>query len=550
MPQSLSISTPPQVGSSAKRLRSVDSRDPQPRPVLAGQNGSRNSSHRLSRAHLRPDIKVPPYLQKSKTGRSVRSTKDIANVNAEISATFQEIEWKQRFRLFHAMENPETSPYKVDRSDIVINRNRYGNVQPWDASRIKLQIPIGGSDYVNASPIVLKSKSPKASEEESGGSSTVTMKYIASQGPKQGQESHFWHMVHQETVGDTAVVIMLTQLVESNKEKCAQYFPAELDNPMMTLLHEESDNVAGDDGRDPFLDNYEISGADEIKALKNDDETDDAPAAEPEPSSTDTITLLSKEFDSSVGCEVRKLRLVINEIPKMVIHYLFNRWPDFGKPDTDDRKALIELSRRSLLEAGDSPRIVHCSAGVGRTGTWIALDFLVREVEEDRLLDSVKPPTSDTMDIAVGANSETSKSETWGKSGPPKINTPTREDGFDKDEHDLIFETVNTLREQRMMMVMSEMQFSFLYDVVKEAVIEKYRARPEGAVVMDGVDPETLPRLSKMLKTEDGVDDESVSEAETEIMDIDTQQKVPSDDEDPYKAVSPDVVRRRMTQDF
>jgi len=379
------------------------------------------------------------------------------------------------------------------------------------------------------------------------------MRYVASQGPKQGQESHFWHMVHQETGGDTAVVIMLTQLFESNKEKCAQYFPAETSNPTMTLLHEES-NGAGvnddDDGSDPFLDNDKISGADENKASKIDHETNDATTIEHELGSTDTITLLSKEFDSTVGCEVRKLRLTIGDNPKTVVHYLFNRWPDFGKPDMDDRKALIELSRRSLAEAGDSPRIVHCSAGVGRTGTWIALDFLVREVEEDRLLDSVKPATSDVNQAAVAANSAVPQPETWGKSGPTKINTPTREDGFDKDEYDLIFETVNTLREQRMMMVMSETQFSFLYDVVREAVFEKYRAKPEGAVVMDGADLETLPRHPKQPKTGDDADEEGVSEAETEIIESEAQHKAQSDDEDPYRAVSPDVVRRGMTQDF
>lgn len=466
------------------------------------------------------------------------------------------------------MENPETSPYRVDRSDVVVNRNRYGNVQPWDASRIKLKKPIAGSDYVNASPIILKSRNPTESASLSSETpSGRTTKYIATQGPKQGQESHFWHMVHQETVGDTAVIVMLTQLVESNKEKCAQYYPTELSNPVMILQHEDSStsvNASVDNGSDPFLDYDQITGTDDRKGPKAAKSFEESQASVPEQSSADTITLLSKDYDSSVECEVRRLKLTISGESKTVIHYLFGRWSDFGKPDPNDQKALIELSRRTLTEAGDSPRVVHCSAGVGRTGTWIALDFLVREVEEDRLLDSVKSGTSaKTMTEATvpasgggGSSSTLETSETWGKSGPPKINTPTREDGFDKDEHDLIFETVNTLREQRMMMVIRELQFSFLYDVVREALFEKYHAKAEGATVTDGAlavaeDSEGLPRQSKIPKREDGADgegeEEGVSEAETEIMDVDAEQKVEvhsSDDEDPYRAVSPDIVRQ------
>jgi protein-tyrosine phosphatase len=42
--------------------------------------------------------------------------------------------------------------------------------------------------------------------------------------------------------------------------------------------------------------------------------------------------------------------------------------------------SLMALSREKNSES-DNPRIVHCSAGVGRTGTFIALEFLVGELE-------------------------------------------------------------------------------------------------------------------------------------------------------------------------
>lgn len=440
---------------------------------------------------------------------------------------FQEIEWKQRFRLFHAVENPETSPYKVDRSQVVIERNRYQNVQPWDASRVKLNTPICGSDYVNASPIVLKSRSNDSSAKE--------MKYIATQGPKAGQKSHFWHLVHQETSGDTGVVIMLTQLVEDNKEKCSPYFPSDLDNPTMTLQHEETKtNGARADG-DPFLDPPYSPDTDVSEG-----------SADSTSGAQDTITLLSKEFDPEVMCDVRKFKLTINNVSKTIIHYLFSRWPDFGKPEAEDRKGLIQLSRRSYIEAGSSPRFVHCSAGVGRTGTWIALDFLIREIEEDRLLDTAKTAPSQNGKVTASSN-EPSKTDTWGKSGPHKVNTPTHEEGFEKDEHDLIFDTVNSLREQRMMMVVRDVQYVFLYEAVKEVFVEKYAARPEGAVVKEGVDVDTLPRHPKAPRISDaGDDDDMGSEAETEIIEPSSQRNTTNEDsdDDPYAAVSPAFVQQ------
>ena len=118
-----------------------------------------------------------------------------------------------------------------------MSRNRYANVQPWDSSRVKLKTTIGGSDYVNASPISLKSLSPasrhrgrrKPSQETSSSDTqSVTVqetRYIATQGPKENQIAHFWHMALQESTGEVGAIIMLTQCYDGLKEKCAEYFP-------------------------------------------------------------------------------------------------------------------------------------------------------------------------------------------------------------------------------------------------------------------------------------------------------------------------------------
>lgn len=267
--------------------------------------------------------------------------------------------------------------------------------------------------------------------------------------------------------------------------------------------------------------------------------------------------------------------MTINGQSKTIYHYLYHGWPDFGKPEAEDRLALIELTRQTRKITGESPRIVHCSAGVGRTGTFIALDFLIREIEEDRILDptaySLSPSSSTSASTlnppaGFGFRDEITPTETWGKSGPPKVKTPTTELPSGEENNalrdDLIYQTVNTLREQRMMMVMNELQYAFLYEVVREVFLEKYRARPEGAVVKitdpSGTD---LPR-GKVARLEVGDDgnssgegaaEASASEAETEIMDGDelnlTSQSEERDnlgndkENDPYSAVAPESLR-------
>ena len=470
----------------------------------------------------------------------------------------EELDWNQRFRLQDAFTNPQ-SPFKIDRTPTVASRNRYTNVQPWDSSRIKLKRPIAGSDYVNASPIRLKSIATRSSlQKESSifplsqgsrssseplpgenGNTEVTLsetKYIATQGPKDGHFSHFWQMVMQETVGDVGVIVMLTNCYEGNKEKCSQYFPVNMDNPTMYLAV----NEAGDDDKqatqgDPFCD----TPCDETIADSDDTGISDpipegGPVQDGSRASSDKVTLLSVTHNPAIGCEVREMRLEISGKSKVIYHYLFGKWPDYGKPEAEDRRALLELVKHSAQRAvrPDNPRFVHCSAGVGRTGTFIALDHLLQELESGNLI------AKSNMD-AVAQNT---KNSTWGRSGPVRESTP-------EVKEDIIYETVDKLREQRMMMVMNELQLSFLYEVLKEAFVEKYAQKAGESITGEAPVPK-VPRTEKAVVPEEAEalvaasGEEGDSEAETEVME--NEHSVEGDgarlEEDPYGAVAPESI--------
>ena len=65
-----------------------------------------------------------------------------------------------------------------------------------------------------------------------------------------------------------------------------------------------------------------------------------------------------------------------------VQHYQFISWPDHGAPSTPLPVLGFLRHIRTAHPPSGPPLLVHCSAGVGRTGTLIALDSLLQELEE------------------------------------------------------------------------------------------------------------------------------------------------------------------------
>lgn len=322
---------------------------------------------------------------------------------------FVDLEWQQRNRLLAGTQpssqpNAPQSQFARLSGDAITARNRYMNVEPFAQNRIKLRVGDGVNDYINASPIVLGKR-----------------RYIATQGPKDTNVNHFYRMVASE-LKSPAVVVMLTQTHEAGREKCFQYYPLSTEESPLTIPQDEA-----------FQDGFHGQ-----------------------------VELLSIDADEKTRSEIRKLRLKTTaangpDEEKEIYHLLFSGWPDFLVPEGQDRKALVELVRKSAAinkvpssntnantngssfgadlasTDQDNPRIVHCSAGVGRSGTFIALDYLLSLLHSGQL-DTVAP------------------------------------------DQDPIVDTVDRLRQQRMMMVQGESQFMFLYEVLRE----QFQARLQG----------------------------------------------------------------------
>lgn len=264
-------------------------------------------------------------------------------------------------------------------------------------------------------------------------------------------------MVYAETgkEHETAVIVMLTQTHEQGREKCFQYFPADMSTPTFAINEQ-----------DEFADGF--TGTLTLKSISEDAE------------SRSTIRTMDLETSVSAAGATSSTHSDSASAPKIhkpIIHLLFAGWPDFLIPEGADRAALLNLITLSqkLNTNAENPRIVHCSAGVGRSGTFIALDYLLQE-------------------IAEGAWDELPESETEGQDGIEVNSGPMDVDGAgagaggggQRDSmiltaagraRDPVVECVDELRKQRMMMVQGEGQFAFLYDVCREVWVERWRQR-------------------------------------------------------------------------
>uniref|UniRef100_A0A671MV91 protein-tyrosine-phosphatase n=1 Tax=Sinocyclocheilus anshuiensis TaxID=1608454 RepID=A0A671MV91_9TELE len=71
---------------------------------------------------------------------------------------------------------------------------------------------------------------------------------------------------------------------------------------------------------------------------------------------------------------------------RTVRHFHFTAWPDHGVPTGTEELIQFRGRIRQHVESSFSagPTIVHCSAGVGRTGTLIALDVLLQQLDKEK----------------------------------------------------------------------------------------------------------------------------------------------------------------------
>nr|XP_044990608.1 receptor-type tyrosine-protein phosphatase S isoform X15 [Jaculus jaculus] len=156
--------------------------------------------------------------------------------------------------------------------------------------------------------------------------------YIATQGPLPETFGDFWRMVWEQR---SATIVMMTRLEEKSRIKCDQYWPnrgTETYGFIQVTL----------------LDTIELA----------------------------TFCVRTFSLHKNGSSEKREVR-----------HFQFTAWPDHGVPEYPT-PFLAFLRRVKTCNPPDAgPVVVHCSAGVGRTGCFIVIDAMLERIKPEKTVD-------------------------------------------------------------------------------------------------------------------------------------------------------------------
>lgn len=102
----------------------------------------------------------------------------------------------------------------------------------------------------------------------------------------------------------------------------------------------------------------------------------------------EVLVINVKECDNYT---VRNLVLKQGSHTQHVKHYWYTSWPDHKTPDSAQPllQLMLDVEEDRLASAGRGPVIVHCSAGIGRTGCFIATSIGCRQLREEGVVDAL-----------------------------------------------------------------------------------------------------------------------------------------------------------------
>ncbi|XP_011056325.1 PREDICTED: tyrosine-protein phosphatase 10D isoform X5 [Acromyrmex echinatior] len=155
--------------------------------------------------------------------------------------------------------------------------------------------------------------------------------FIVTQGPLHSTRDDFWRMVWES---NSRAIVMLTRCIEKGREKCDHYWP---------------------------MDTLPVYYGDICVTILNETHYPD--------------------------WSITEFMLCRGDVKRVIQHFHFTTWPDFGVPSPPQTLARFVRAFRERVRPDQRPIVVHCSAGVGRSGTFITLDRILQQILVSKYVD-------------------------------------------------------------------------------------------------------------------------------------------------------------------
>jgi len=211
--------------------------------------------------------------------------------------------------------------YDNTSSLLVVNKlkNRYANILAHETSRVLLKSIDGLAGSDYINANYLNGFVPGSERA-----------YICTQGPVLASIGDFWRMVWES---NASVIVMLTKDIEKGMIKCDEYWPAKADQPLLV----------------GYFSIKQVS----VKIISSE--------------------VIQKEFEVFYS-ETNQTRIIT--------HSQYIGWPDHGLPSSAEGflKLVDDVDTFNYTHA---PLVVHCSAGIGRSGTFCAVHAIVQKLKLD-----------------------------------------------------------------------------------------------------------------------------------------------------------------------
>ena len=223
-----------------------------------------------------------------------------------------------------------------------LSKSRYRDVIPGEATRVKLQPDYDDkSDFINANYVSGYNNQEKAyiftqGNKKKRNNKIISVLFLLNIGPLESTVKDFWRMVWQENI---VIIVMTTNIRESNTIKCYPYWPSETKAVLNAGLYQ----------------------------IQNEE---------------------SERFSSFIVTKL-SLRKKNHSDVRTIYHAHYIKWPDHGiPPNTNDALDFLErVNYYKRLTQTQAPILVHCSAGIGRTGTFCAIDIGIKRYLEKMNID-------------------------------------------------------------------------------------------------------------------------------------------------------------------